>query len=233
MTNKHSGVLGGTPSHGTARHAMARHGTAWRRHGMTWPLHSNAGCPLSSCAPMSHLPTHALPSPCCRFAPQVALSCRCAAVQPGCACSHEHSPVTPLTHAMPHRFAPQVAQRVDVVLCDLASALLPAAEGQVDLLVSYFYYCFKFYSAWLPAAAGQVDLLGRGPFYWSSCFDWTGLSGVSLPSAHGSCKSRSALTGYPLVQHVMPETPRAACHAYDIPVPALPAGLQPALRTHS
>lgn len=32
----------------------------------------------------------------------------------------------------------QVAQRVDVLLCDLASALLPAAEGQVDVLVSLF-----------------------------------------------------------------------------------------------
>lgn len=29
----------------------------------------------------------------------------------------------------------QVADRVDVVLCDLASALLPPAEGRVDLLV--------------------------------------------------------------------------------------------------
>jgi release factor glutamine methyltransferase len=31
--------------------------------------------------------------------------------------------------------AHEVAQRVDVLLCDLASALLPAAEGQVDVLV--------------------------------------------------------------------------------------------------
>ncbi|KAI7837658.1 hypothetical protein COHA_008520 [Chlorella ohadii] len=31
--------------------------------------------------------------------------------------------------------AHEVAQRVDVLLCDLASALLPAVEGQVDLLV--------------------------------------------------------------------------------------------------
>lgn len=31
---------------------------------------------------------------------------------------------------------------MDVLLCDLASALLPAAEGQVDVLVSLFVVAF-------------------------------------------------------------------------------------------
>lgn len=56
----------------------------------------------------------------------------------------------------------QVAQRVDVLLCDLASALLPAAEGQLDLLVSTACWnelcnCFPAGNT-QPGQPGQVDL---------------------------------------------------------------------------
>jgi hypothetical protein len=64
----------------------------------------------------------------------------------------------------------QVRERVDVLLCDLASALLPALEGAVDLLVSWRCSSRRFGAAGLPPplpAARCGRLAGGG-----DCCGW-------------------------------------------------------------
>jgi len=79
----------------------------------------------------------------------------------------------------------QVAQRVDVLLCDLASALLPAAEGQLDLLVSTA--CWNELCNCFPAGNTQPGqpaqrpkgIRERGKVRWFGVYDGDGTTAVA------------------------------------------------------